>query len=95
MTTKKPHPVLRALLPPVQTPKHREDRLKALAGAFQTAAMSLIGIGIFTPLLTAAYGIRWSHVAVIAVVAGAIEAMSLTFLMFIPYSENKEDSENG
>lgn len=93
MTTKKPHPVLRALLPPSQTPKHLEDRLKALAAIFQTLALSAWGLGILTPLITAYTALNLIHAGLSFVLGATLELCSLTLLAYVPYTvEVKEGS---
>ena len=93
-TPKPPHPILRAILPPLQTGKHREDRLKALAGLFQTTAMRLLGVGIFTPVLSSTQSISRTHLVLIGVSASLAEVISLTLLMYIPYPKDKEEQDN-
>lgn len=87
----KPHPVLRALLPPVQTTKHREDRLKAIASALQTIALAVVGVGLITPLFSPAARLVPHTAALALVVALGIETLSLLFLLYIPYTSKQED----
>ncbi|MFW7270231.1 hypothetical protein ACMAUO_20130 [Gluconacetobacter sp. Hr-1-5] len=83
--------LLRAVLPPRQVPKHREDRLKALAGAFQTVALAIVGIGLISPEFAATGPLPvWKALAAAAVAAVA-EMVSLALLAYIPYDPPKED----
>jgi len=84
-----------AALPPPQTDKHREDRLKALSGAAQTAALSVIGIGVFTPLLASHSPASIGRIVAVFGIGAVIEALSLTFLLYIPYPQSAEDRSNG
>ncbi|MBX0346039.1 hypothetical protein K2X14_14465 [Acetobacter sp. TBRC 12305] len=87
------HPILRALLPPPQTPKHQEDRLKALATIFQTLALSAWGLGILTPLITAYTALNLFHAGLSFVLGAMLELCSLTLLAYVPYTiDTKEGS---
>lgn len=91
MATKKPHPVLRVLLPPRPTLKHLEDRLKALAAIFQTLALSAWGLGILTPLMTTYTAVNLTHAGLSFVLGAILELCSLTLLAYVPYTvETKE-----
>lgn len=81
--------LLRAALPPPQRPKHREDRLKALAGALQTLALSAWGLGILTPLITAGAIFRPRQVLVSLCTGAVCELISLTLLAYVPYDTEK------
>lgn len=85
------HPILRALLPPPQTPKHQEDRLKAIASALQTIALAVVGVGLITPLFSSAAPLVPHTAALALLVALGIETLSLLFLLYIPYTSKKED----
>ncbi|WP_415506933.1 hypothetical protein [Acetobacter sp.] len=91
LDNRKPHPVLRALLPPVQTPKHREDRLKAIASALQTIALAVVGVGLITPLFSPPSHLVLGTAALALIVALGIETLSLLFLLYIPYTPTEED----
>ncbi|RFD18474.1 hypothetical protein DY926_16465 [Komagataeibacter melaceti] len=82
--------ILRALLPPPQTPKHREDRLKALAGAFQTLALGAVGVGFLTPMITDYTALNRSHVLVACLLSLIFEGISLTLLAYIPYDSGND-----
>ncbi|WP_264820691.1 hypothetical protein, partial [Acetobacter pomorum] len=84
---------LRAILPPRQTRKSQEDRLKALAGAFQTTALSISGAGIITPLFTGQVHVSGHSMILAGCIALIVETISLLILTFIRYPEDgKEDS---
>lgn len=87
--------ILRAILPPRQTRKSQEDRLKALAGALQTSALSIAGIGIITPLLTATVPVSLSHMIVAGCGSLFMEGISLLILAYIPYPPDEEKTEHG
>jgi len=84
-----------SILPPAQTEKHREDRLKAAAGAFQTAALSIVGIGVFTPLFTALGSISGYRIAIACGAAAVAQTVSLTLLLYIRYPDSTEDNSHG
>lgn len=82
--------ILRAILPPPQTPKHREDRLKAAATVFQNVAIGIVGVGLITPFF-AGVGVFQPHRAGLALCAAVVlEIVSLLFLLYIPYNDTKE-----
>ncbi|MGF1277643.1 hypothetical protein [Acetobacter pasteurianus] len=88
---------LTAVLPPRQTRKSQEDRLKALAGAFQTTALSISGAGIITPLFTGQGQVHVSSQGMILAgcIALIVETISLLILAFIRYPEDgKEDADH-
>ena len=74
---------LRAILPPRQTRKSQEDRLKAVASALQTMSLSVIGVGIITPFFTSQMGVNWRMMMVAAGVASSVEVISLLTLAYI------------
>jgi len=86
---------LRNLIPPPSTDKHREDRLKAIAGVFQNIALAIWGLGILTPIFTAAAPLHTSRLAVSGFIGLFSEAFSLFFLALVPYETDKEDSDHG
>ena len=72
------------------------DRLKALAGAFQTVALSVFGVGILTPLLTTFPSLTFRQMVARGLTALAIEVISLIFLLYIPYAETEaEENTHG
>jgi len=88
--------IWKAILPPPQLPKHSEDRFKALAGLFQTFALSAWGLGIVTPLITGAGSFSIVRALTCLVIGVMLESLSLTLLSYIPYSqESKETDPNG
>jgi len=86
---------LRNLIPPPSTDKHREDRLKAIAGALQNIALAVWGIGILTPIFTGAVPLHPSRLAMSAFIGAIIETFSLFSLALVPYKQDKEDTDNG
>ena len=85
---------LRAILPPRQTRKSQEDRLKAVASALQTMSLSVIGVGIITPFFTSQMGVNWRMMMVAAGVASSVEVISLLTLAYIQYPPDKESSNH-
>jgi len=86
--------VLIDALPPTQTEKYKEDRLKAIASVAQTLALSVSGLGVITPFFTAS-GFNWKT-ALFALLAGtALESASLLLLAYIPYPAPQEDQPHG
>lgn len=85
---------LRAILPPRQTRKSQEDRLKAVASALQTMSLSVIGVGIITPFFTSQMGVNWRMMMVAAGVASSVEVISLLTLAYIQYPPDKESSDH-
>mgnify|MGYP004718156999 CR=1 FL=1 len=85
---------LRAILPPRQTRKSQEDRLKAVASALQTMSLSVIGVGIITPFFTSQVGVNWRMMMVAAGVASSVEVISLLTLAYIQYPPDKESSNH-
>ncbi|MBS0987842.1 hypothetical protein [Acetobacter okinawensis] len=85
------HPFLRAILPPSQTRKHKEDRLKAVASLAQSVALAIIGVGLVTPVFSnfAALNLRTAVAALC--VALLFEFISLVLLSLIPYDADEED----
>lgn len=79
--------ILRSLLPPPQVPKHKEDRLKALAGVLQTIALSTWGLGLVSPLIAGAGTITPRKVVVALMLGVAFELASLTLLAYVPYDD--------
>ncbi|WP_148662539.1 hypothetical protein [Kozakia baliensis] len=86
---------LKNLIPPPATDKHREDRLKAIAGVFQNIALAVWGIGILTPIFTAVTPVHPSHLAASGFIGLFSEAFSLFFLALVPYKSDKEDNDHG
>ncbi|MCP1244256.1 hypothetical protein GOB86_14665 [Acetobacter lambici] len=86
-----PHPLLRVILPPQQTRKHKEDRLKAVASLTQSVALAIIGVGLVTPLFSN-FGALNLQTALAALCAALLfEFISLVLLALIPYDADKED----
>ncbi|ATJ92836.1 hypothetical protein HK16_12445 [Acetobacter senegalensis] len=85
---------LRAILPPKQTRKSQEDRLKAVASALQTMALSVVGVGIITPFFTSQMGVNWRMMMVAAGVASSVEVISLLTLAYIQYPPDKENNDH-
>lgn len=86
--------ILRAILPPRQTRKSVEDRLKAVASALQTIALSVVGVGIITPFFTSHAGVHWRSMVIAAGVASGVEVISLLTLAYIPYPPDKESNDH-
>ncbi|MDE7548195.1 hypothetical protein PY793_09410 [Acetobacter fabarum] len=84
------HPFLRAILPPPQRKKNKEDRLKAIAAAFQTVALSIVAVGLITPIFNAPQTITPQKVWSALVFASTLEILSLLFLLYIPYNDTEE-----
>lgn len=86
----------KAVLPPPQTPKNREDRLKAFAGVFQTVALSVFGVGILTPLLTSPASLTVRQAAARGLAALFLEVISVVFLLYIAYpTDSSKEAANG
>jgi hypothetical protein len=92
MTTKNLIPFCGFYCHPRQTPKHLEDRFKALAAIFQTLALSAWGLGILTLLMTTYTALNLTHAGLSFVLGAALELCSLTLLAYVPYTvEAKEE----
>ncbi|MCP1203664.1 hypothetical protein [Acetobacter oryzoeni] len=86
---------LTAILPPRQTRKSQKDRLKALARAFQTTALSISGAGIITPLFTGQVHVSSQGMILAGCIALIVETISLLILAFIRYPEDgKENADH-
>ena len=84
---------LMALLPPPQRSKHKEDRYKAIASVLQTFALSAWGLGIVTPLISGTGPLTPMRAVTCFFLGAALEAISLTFLAYIPYPEDKTEAK--
>ncbi|PAL20610.1 hypothetical protein B9K05_12740 [Acetobacter syzygii] len=85
------HPLLRAILPPAQTRKHKEDRLKAVSSLTQSVALAIIGVGLVTPLFSNFGALNLRTALAALCVALLFEFISLVLLALIPYNTDKED----
>lgn len=83
--------LLRAALPPPQRPKHREDRLKALAGAFQTVALAIVAVGLVTPAFNTPEILTGRKMLAAASMASLLEGISLLILLYVPYKDDREN----
>jgi len=65
----------------------------AIASVLQTFALSAWGLGIVTPLISGTGALTPARAIICFFMGAALEAISLTFLAYIPYPEDKTEAK--